>query len=90
MDVKTKRKPRSCITNRCESLAEKLLAVNPSKEIMVRALKDLFLDARSEGYMQHVKDAAAFRAARAKHINDDWLLQKTAIDDMIHTKNQTR
>lgn len=85
MDVKRKRKVRSCINDRCESLAEKICRVKSSKEMIVASLKDLYLHARVEGYTQHIKDAAAFRQGRDRAVRHDWLLQKTAIDDMIHS-----
>ena len=81
---KQKRIVRSAITNRCASLAEQITDMKPPKEIVLNSLKELYIDARTEGYMQRVKDDTAFRKARRQAIHDDWDEQKTAIDDRIH------
>lgn len=81
---KQKRIVRSAITNRCSSLADQITNMNPPKEIVYNSLKELYIDARTEGYMQRVKDDSAFRKARRQAIHEDWDSQKTAIDDRIH------
>jgi hypothetical protein len=81
---KRKRIVRSAITDKCSYLADQILTMNLPKEILVNALKDLYVDGRTEGYLQHVSDSASFRKARRETIHEDWDTQKTAIDDRIH------
>jgi hypothetical protein len=79
-----KRTVRTAMADRCSTLADQIATMNPPKEIVYNSLKELFIDARTEGYMQRVKDDSAFRKARRKTIHEDWDSQKTAIDDRIH------
>jgi hypothetical protein len=81
---KRKRVVRSAISDRCDMLADQILTMNLPKEILVNSLKDLFIDGRTEGYLQQIKDSSSFRRAKEKTIAADWDFQKTALDDRIH------
>lgn len=81
---KKKRVVRSTISDRCGVLADQILTMNLPKEILVNSLKDLFIDGRTEGYLQHIKDNSSFREAKRQAVHEDWDFQKTALDDRIH------
>lgn len=81
---KQKRIVRSAIANRCSSLANQIATMRPPVEVIENSLKEFAVSFRTEGYLQHIKDTAAFRRNKRQAIREDWDEQKTAIDDRIH------
>lgn len=87
---KRKRAVRTIVLDRCEDLASKIVSMNPPKEVIYNSLKELAVDCRTEGYMQHVRDAASFRKSKRATIREDWDIQKTAIDDRVHGRKELK
>jgi hypothetical protein len=75
---------KSKINDVCATLAERIESIRPSGTILLNTIKGGYRKAYNEGYHRHLREAARLRRRRDKTSVQDWLEQKTLIDDMIH------
>ena len=73
-----------------KALADRLVKVNPSMNIMLNTLKDVYRTAYTEGYDRRQEDILYFKRKQQKHITDDWNKTKDEIDDLIHEKSNEK
>lgn len=70
------------------ALADKIHSMNPSKEIIYNALKEVAGLYYEKGYIRHIADAKVFRDKMQAKIKAEFDNIRTSIEDEIHSKNQ--
>lgn len=68
------------------SVADKIHKANPSKDILVNIITEVYELGHERGYQRRTSDRIYFKAKQEKHINDDWNKIKDSIEDEIHSK----
>ena len=69
------------------AVADKIHKLNPTMEILINSLTELYEVAFERSYNRFRDDVSFLKAKRDKHIQDDWNAIKDKIDDEIHSKN---
>lgn len=67
-------------------VADKIHKANPSKDILLNILTEVYEVAYERGYQRRILDNTYFNSKREKHISDEWNKIRESIDDEIHSK----
>ena len=86
---KKKKFPHLVSVDYLGAVADKLHGMNPSKQIVLNTITDVWKEGYNRGYQRRQDEIVRFRQKRDKSIETEFNKFKDELDDMIYIKNQT-
>lgn len=84
---KRKVRPYTIPRDYLEAVADRIHTTNPTKEIIVNTLVDVYTTCFEKCYERFIADNTFRRAKEEQRFESDWKKFKDEVDDRIHDKN---